>query len=122
MINFPDLILVKDSLSLRDASFYLMSLIVVPLLFVFITLSGLALISATCRSLRELSSLKQFNRFVVVFNDGQKLTGNELRYGDGIYNLIKSASSESTNIYYIIYEEKIHHVERHYDDIVVELK
>ena len=64
----------------------------------------------------ELSGLKPVSKFMVHFTDEKILEGQKLRYEHGIYTLSKSSISDNTELNYTISEDKVHHIERIYNN------
>ena len=111
IIGILNTIINGESVSLNSVALF-----VAPIIFVFLTLSFLSGVCGSANAIITISKLKPVKRIVMHFTDGQTLEGDELNYVDGYYKLKKSESSDNKETNFIIYEDKIHHIERINED------
>lgn len=90
--------------------------VIIPILLAFLVMTNLAYLHGYFSSCRDLSKFKPVDRFIVFLIDGNKIEGQKLRYMNGIYTLSESATSDNKNIDYTIYEDKVHHIIRIYNN------
>jgi len=115
MITYPSIFalfvggffILKNILSYIDIFF--------SIILIFFSISCVACLygnSIAREELHDNKSNKSVNRFVVSFTDGKKLDGQQLKYKDGVYTLKLDTSG---SVDYIIFEDKIHYIERIYN-------
>jgi hypothetical protein len=90
--------------------------IIAPVIIGILNMSNIAYLHGHFYALLEISEYKSVDEFIVHFLDGRILNGQKLSYENGIYTLGKSSKSDNKELDYEIYEDKIHHIEKIYNN------
>jgi hypothetical protein len=111
IINISNSVL-DGSISLICFVFYFSFSILIPLVFILITLSELSSLAALNDAKSMLSEHKLYKKFIIHLINNQKVEGNKLSYFNGIYTLTTVITLTNTEISNDIYEDKIVLIER----------
>lgn len=90
--------------------------ILLPVILALLNISSSAILYGCFCVRQEMADIKQIDKFFVYLADGKIVDGHKLKYRNGIYTLIKSDTLNNIESEFTIYEDRVHHIKRVYDN------